>query len=216
MNKSDIIRLIQSSELFKDLPETEAALLADIVKEKKVRSQEVFIEEGQEGYEAYIIVSGLAKVYRITEDGKEVTFGFRSPGEIIGEMALLDNGPRSAHVQAIQDMTLYAISKDEFLKLVDSRPGVALNMLKTLVKRIRQSTVIIEDTATKQVVERMIKLLCTLAPYFENQDITISHEELAILLGVTRPRVTEILHILEKEKRIQLSYKKIHINTIVP
>lgn len=212
MNKNTVIQVIESSELFKDLPKAEVLLLSNIVRKKDIRANNIFIEEGQLGNEAYIIVFGLAKVYRLTEEGKEVTFGIRGPGEIVGEMALLDNGLRSAHVQAIQNMQVLTISKDAFLRLVHSRPSVALGMLKTLTKRIRESTTLVEDVVTKQVIDRMIKLLHTLAPYFPNQDLTLSHEELAILLGATRPRVTEILHILEKDKKITLSHKKIHIH----
>lgn len=212
---NNILAIIQSSDLFRDLSLDEAHLLSEIVQYKEINPGIVFIEEGQIGLEAYIIASGLVKVYRLTDEGKEVIFGIRKPGEILGEMALLDEGTRSAHVATLQKTGLLCIPKQAFLNLIAAHPSVALGMIRTLSKRIRESTFMIEDIVSKQVIERMVNLLRTIAPYFPNNELTLSHEELAILLGATRPRVTEILHILEKEKKITLLHKKIIVHANV-
>ncbi len=213
VTEKEKIQLIRSCMLFSELEEEDLMHIAAVVREKVLPAKTVFIEEGTPGEEAYIVYKGLTKVYRMTEEGKEVQIALRSSGEIIGELAILDAGPRSAHVATLQETHVLVISKKELEQVVHKRPSVALGVIRNLAKRIRENTSTMQSMSSVQLNQRMLSLLITLRGYFSNQEITMSHEELAQLIGATRPRVTEALHTLAAQKKIVMSHKKITIVT---
>ncbi len=213
MTEKEKIQLIRSCLLFSELSEEDLVHIAAVAREKILPSKTVFIEEGTPGEEAYIISKGLTKVYRMTEEGKEVQIALRAVGEIIGELSLLDDGLRSAHVATLQDTHVLVVSKKELQAVVHKHPSVALGVIRNLAKRIRENTSTMQSLSSVQLNQRMLSLLITLRGYFANQEITMSHEELAQLIGATRPRVTEALHTLAEQKKIVLSHKKITIVT---
>ncbi len=211
MDRKQKITLIKSWNLFSKLSDEEAGLIGDVTSEKIFKQNHVFIEEGLPGEEVYFIVSGLTRVYRMTEDGKEIAITMRTPGEVVGEMALIDEGPRSASVQTIQETKVLVLRKQHFIDILHKHPSVAVNLIKILVGRLRENMFVMEESIAKQLSERILRILQILASYFPNREITLSHEELAALLGASRPRVTEALHKLENGKKVTLSHKKIRI-----
>jgi len=101
------------------------------------RKSEVIFEEGSFGTEMYVLRSGKVRVYRASPEG-EIELGVFKPGEFFGEMALVDNAPRSASACALEDDTrLVALDKDKFLFLVSHQPTFALVVMHVLCQRIR-------------------------------------------------------------------------------
>lgn len=90
-------------------------------------------EQGSVGREAFVIVGGSADVRR--NDRKVATLG---PGDCVGELALLDHGPRTATVTAATDLTVLVLGAREFAGLVDEVPPIAHKLLKALAGRIRE------------------------------------------------------------------------------
>jgi len=105
---------------------------------KTYGKSEVIFEEGSFGSEMYVLRSGSVRIYR-TVDGKKVDLADMSKtGEFFGEMALVDNAPRSASACALQDDTkLIALDKDKFLFLVSQQPTFALVVMHVLCEKIR-------------------------------------------------------------------------------
>ena len=104
---------------------------------KIYRKSEVIFEEGSFGSEMYVLRSGRVRVYRTSAEG-EIELGVFKPGEFFGEMALVDNAPRSASACALEDDTrLIALDKDKFLFLVSHQPTFALVIMHVLCQRIR-------------------------------------------------------------------------------
>jgi len=98
---------------------------------------EVIFEESSFGSEMYVVLSGGVKIYRVSAED-EIEHTIIKPGEFFGEMALVDNAPRSASACAIEDDTgLVAVDKDKFLFLVSHQPTFALAVMHSLCKRIR-------------------------------------------------------------------------------
>lgn len=216
MKKSEVVAILSQIPLFKEVSRKDLEVISDVVVYKVFESGKVFIEEGFEGHEAYVILSGLTKVYRITAEGKEVPLALRVPGETVGEFALLDDLPRSAHVKTVQKTEVLVIPKKEFITIIYNSPTVAMGIIKMLAKRLRENIELAQDKETKRLRERMLALLRRVAAYFPGKEVSLTHEELAEIVGATRPRVTETLHELEKGKHIKISHKKIKVMTIVP
>ncbi|MBK0398658.1 Crp/Fnr family transcriptional regulator [Limibaculum sp. M0105] len=113
--------------------------------EVRFRSGETIFEEGSNGTECYKILSGAAEV-RVRGKGREhwgmtMVAATCGPGEFIGEMSAFDGAPRSATVVAVEDMTCKVYSGEAFLKLLETDHEEALEYLRVLVQRLKQSNV---------------------------------------------------------------------------
>lgn len=113
--------------LFSDLSEEDFALLGEMVEEKKISAGEILFTEGSPGHEAYVIKEGELEVLKKSAD-RELLIAVRGPGEVIGEMAMLEEAPRMATVKARTDSILLAIEKEELNELM-ARSRSALNAL---------------------------------------------------------------------------------------
>lgn len=132
MSRDDKLELIRSVPLFSGLTDHElerVASLADIVDLPKDR---VIMTQGQLGWEMFVVVTGSARVDR---DGQSL--GERGPGEVLGEIALLDGGPRTATVTLSQPSRLLVLARREFGELMDEFPEIRLRILETVVHRLR-------------------------------------------------------------------------------
>jgi len=111
-------------------------VLDELMTEQHTHQGEVVFGEGEIGDAMYIIWSGRAAVVKGDLESP-IVLGYRGPGEIIGEMALLENRARSASVVALEDMRLLSIRRDDFEKLIQSNPSVGMGILGTLSARLR-------------------------------------------------------------------------------
>src|SRR3989338_11500085 len=205
------IKVLKKIPLFGNLSDTELAIIVPLLTEKVYSAGEVLIVQDDLTDNAYIICSGVVRVYRLSEEGEEINIAIIGAGEIVGELSLLDDKPRSAYVETIQETKALVFSKHEFLSLLTEHPLIAVNLLKALATRIRENSSRLESLISKSLTERSLLTIQTLAPYFPNGDVTLSQEELAQIVGATRARVTETLNQLQSEGKIYLSHRKIHL-----
>ena len=104
------------------------------------RDGEIIFEEGEGGAEMYVVYSGKVRLYRVLEDA-EVELAVVEAGQFFGEMALVDDSPRSAGARATGDHTkLIALDKDKFLFMVSHQPAFALTIMRALCQVIRGLT----------------------------------------------------------------------------
>lgn len=204
--------IINKFALFKDLSPAELSVIAQATSEQTLPEHTIFIEQEAVSDVAYFICSGGARVYRVTEQGEEVTLAMVGVGDIVGEMSILDDEPRSACVETIHNTKVLILTRSAFNKILIDYPEVAISLLKTMSKRMRETNEHVEDILSKNLSERTWKILQNLANYFPNKDITLSQEELAGIIGATRARVTEILNSLQKQGKIRLAHRQIRIN----
>ncbi len=122
--------------LFKDLDEDMLAKLAGVITKKMAKAGERIISEGELGDELFILKMGLVKVVKTTLEKEEYTITtFTSDDNIFfGELALLDNETRSATVEALTDVELLVIHRDDFLKLGEEEPYLGLLITRELGK----------------------------------------------------------------------------------
>jgi CRP-like cAMP-binding protein len=103
------------------------------------KAGETIIEEGDEGSWAYVILSGKAKVFKNTGLG-EVTLAIMENGQVFGEMALIEDRPRSASVKADTNLKLRVINREQFNELLRENPSRLIPIMKSLFERLRQSS----------------------------------------------------------------------------
>jgi len=157
----------------------------------------------------YFIYQGLVKVYLINREGKYIPVKVTGEKDFVGDLGAVDDGPVPATVEAIQETHALAISKDDFKQVIHSYPQFAINLIDLWAKKVRIINEQRENSYSLPLKERVLSALQTLAPHFTNDEITLTQEELANIVGATRARVTEVLNELQTEKYIQLANRKI-------
>lgn len=131
--KQEKLELLGAVPLFSDLSKKDLAKVLDTAKDAVHHADQEVVTEGHGGVGFHLIVDGKVKVVR---GGRTVaTLG---PGEFFGEMALVDDAPRSASVVADTELTTLVISKWEFRPLVKSHPEMAWKLIEHLVERVRE------------------------------------------------------------------------------
>ena len=216
MEIKDKINILKSLDLFSELDDKDIEIIAQAVVEKEFAPHTVLIEQETDPDVAYFIYEGGAKVFRLTEEGDQVNLSICGPGEIVGEMALIDQGARSASVEALGKTKVLTLSGQDFKKIVSTHPQLAYRLLVILTNRVRKLSELMEEVMSKKLPQRTWHLLEILSKYFPSGEITLSQEELARIIGATRARVTEILDDFQKQGKLELSHKRIKLLNFVP
>jgi CRP-like cAMP-binding protein len=127
------LELLRGVPLFAGLGNRELNELGALVDETQVAPGHVLCREGRTGEEFFVIVDGFVRVER---GGRELAI--LGPGQFVGEMSLVDEGPRTATATATTDARLLVVGHREFHSLLDRYPTIETAILRTLAKRIRQ------------------------------------------------------------------------------
>ncbi len=125
--------------IFAQLAPTQRAELALLLKERSYPANQPVFWLGEKGDDFYIVHSGKVSVSAPDESGKEVMLATLGSGHFFGEISLLDGGPRTATIRAINDTTLLALQRADFLKFLESHPSAAIHMLTILGQRQRDT-----------------------------------------------------------------------------
>jgi CRP/FNR family transcriptional regulator, cyclic AMP receptor protein len=130
--RDEKIDLLRTVPLFAGLGDADLkriSTLADIV---DLPADRLLMSQGKHGWEMFVLVSGSARIER---DGQSL--GERGPGEVLGEIALLDGGPRTATVTLSQPSRLLVVARREFQALMDEFPEIRLRVLEAVAHRLR-------------------------------------------------------------------------------
>jgi CRP/FNR family transcriptional regulator, cyclic AMP receptor protein len=128
------VELVRGVPLFADLDRRELQGLANTMKERTFRSGQTIASEGQTGIGFFVIAEGTANVSQGGE--ARATLG---PGDYFGEIALIDDGLRTASVTADSELKAYGLTSWEFRPLVESNASIAWKLLQTMAKRLREA-----------------------------------------------------------------------------
>lgn len=124
--------------LFEDLDDRSIAAIVNAIVEQSYPPGQEIMREGDSGVGAFIIRSGRVEVFQ-KRGNEQVRLGEMGPGDFFGEMALLDEFPRSATVRAAEPTTCFGLTRWHFRGILESHPQVALGILPVLVKRVRRA-----------------------------------------------------------------------------
>jgi CRP/FNR family transcriptional regulator, cyclic AMP receptor protein len=204
-------KIIEAHPLFKGLNENAFFSLAEQVKEKNFPAKIIMLHQDDEATNIYFIYQGLVKIYITNSEGDQVPIGTPGDRYVVGEFSMLDDQPVASYVETIKETHTLFVTKKEFLHILDTYPRISINLLRIMSQKIRRANDQRVNNFSLQLKDRVLKVLQTLATHFPNQEIALSQEELALIIGATRPRVTEILKKLEEEKSISLSQRKIRL-----
>lgn len=208
--------------LFADLSSAELIGLAALMRPRMYARDEVVYLRGDAGTAFYVIASGRVKIALTSPEGKELILRRLGPGEFHGELALLDDQPRSADAIATEATVMLVLQRDAFRQFLAEHPTVATKLLATVSNYLRRNAEIIQDATFLDVPARLARTLLELAGGSEAGlpqagaviPDRMKQAELASLVGATRESINKWLGSFEKQGLI--SYEKGQITLLKP
>ena len=182
----DLREFISHIFLFSSFSENELNLLESLTSSKKVSKGEQIFSEGLDASAFFIVVSGKVKIYKVSPDGKEHTLHIHGPGDLVAEAAIFDSMVYPASCMALEDSTLVRIPREGFFKLIRKHPELALKMMSSYSKRLRQFVSKIEELSLKDIKSRLAGYLIENSTIENGMTVcrlTYSKKELSSLLG---------------------------------
>ena len=206
--------------LLKDVPPEALGQLARCLRRRTFHRGEVIFHQGDPGDTMHLVRSGRVKVVLPAETGDEAVLAIIGPGDCFGELAVIDGGPRSASVVAMEQVETLMLGRQDFLSFFRSNMAAAEQLVVNLARIIRRVNEDVADLAFLDLPGRLAKKLLDLADSHgepidggKGVEITVplTQEELAGMIGATRPSVNKVLGWYEDQGAIQRRGRKIAI-----
>ena len=191
LSRSALFQVLQPAEI--DAVLAQAAV-------RRVARNETILRRGDASSGANIILTGRVRVGTMSEDGREVMLGVLGPGDVLGEMSVLDGEEVSADATALEDCVLLFIERARFLRLLRADSDLCLRLMAVLCRRQRRSNAALEDMALLDLGARLARLLLRLAQDYgaatargTRIEVRLSQKDLGTLVGSSREKVNKQL-----------------------
>ncbi len=201
MDPQEIAKLLEQTPLLAGVPPEELAALAGRTLERTFRAGEVVFHEGDPGDTLFVVAEGAVKVFVTSERADEMVLAVLSRPQAFGELAVVDGGPRSASVQAVEPTVLLALVRSALLDVLHSRPGLAEVLLRSLGSLVRRMIEQAGDLVFLDLHGRLAKLIVGMAErqgMAEGEELAlelpVTQRDLAGMVGGSRQTVNAILH----------------------
>jgi CRP/FNR family cyclic AMP-dependent transcriptional regulator len=198
------VELLRSVPLFSDLEQAELERFSRVAVPRTFPPATRVFHEGDHSDACYIVRSGSFRVTREHSDGRAITLATLGPGDIFGELAMLDGEVRSASVEALEDGELLALPAGEVRALLARHPEITVKLVAALVRRLRVANERISrqsfQTVPSRVAGVLLQLVAEEGPSNEEGEVTIrmNQADLAQLAGTSRESVSRFLADLER------------------
>lgn len=198
---------LKKNPLFQDLDEAAFEDLLGSSKPKVYKTRAPVFHEGDPGGSMLMILSGQIKISTIAAGGKEVALAFLGPGDVIGEITLLDGGPRTATAAAMEPTRTLELTRSAFLAALEKSPATALKVIEILCKRLRATSEMVEDATLLTAAPRLARTLMRLARTNGVKDadgvkidLSLSQSTLGAHAGLLRESVNRQLRVWEADE----------------
>jgi CRP/FNR family transcriptional regulator, cyclic AMP receptor protein len=212
------VQLLKSVPFFANLSQEEADELAEKLVVRRFSPDQIIFHLGDPGGLLYIIISGKVKISRSTPEGQEALLAILGPGDFFGELALLDDSPRSATAEAIEPTETLTLHREQFMAFIDGNPGFAHHVLYTLATRIRHLNNQISDIFFLDLPGRLARTLLHLAEDHGRKvdggtaiDLSLTQTDLAEMTGATRVSINKALGRFRRAKWVKVEGRRFTI-----
>ncbi len=212
---------LSKCHLFEQLEPEKLDELIAFSRLQRFAAKDVVFLKGDPGDSLYAIVSGRVGITTTSVGGKEIFLNILGPGEVFGEIALLDGKKRTAGARALDPAELLRVDQADFLPFLERNPKLSIRLMRILCELIRWTSDIIEDTIFLDIPHRLAKRLLTLVHQYGKPtregitiDIKLSQENLGQMLGVTRESVNKGIRALEAQGIIVHEHGSISIRDV--
>jgi CRP-like cAMP-binding protein len=189
---TNVEQALAKAELMAALSDATRARLAKQGQPMTIEPGKLLFAKGDKGDALYVLLEGEVEVRTSTEAGKDVRLAALKPPAVIGEMAVLDGGMRSADICAIRRSRFLRIHRDQALAALESEPKALLKLITELSKRLRHADAALEDAHTLDLGGRLAQRLLEEAG--DGAAVTLTQTEIARRIGASREKVNRKLH----------------------
>lgn len=210
------LECIRKLSLFKEFDDKQLGEMLACAKTKVYPKNQVLFFEGDMADQIFVIKSGSIKLSKLSEDGREFILGFLGREDIFGEDSVFSEEPYSFTATAMEDTCTLIFTKADMERIFLRSPAMALKVIKSLSKKLTQSTSRVSDMAFRDARGRLASTLLRLSSEYGRPtndgvaiDLSLTHQDLASIVNLSRPTVTNLLLDLKQKGLIDTSRRHI-------
>jgi CRP-like cAMP-binding protein len=212
---------VRNCSLFERLSETQLAKLEKQARSKRFPKGSCVYLPHDSAETAFVLVSGRIRIGTITPEGKHAILGFIEPGELFGELSIIDTSQREERAEAIADSMVVMLMSSTLNQMMDDSASLAISLTKLIGLRRRRLERRLKNLLFRSNRHRLIYLLLDLAQQYGckhpngiSLGIRLSHQDLACLIGSTRESVTNTLGELQEQGFVQIERQRVVLTNI--
>ena len=208
--------MLKKVSLFANVADEELDRISSMLIERDCPKDTTVVSRDEPGNSMFVILKGRMKVVIHGDNGREVILTILKAGEFFGEMALLDDLPRSAHVIAAEDAKVLVLKRDQFADHIGKSPATALNVMAELSRRLRRADEIISNLALLDVYSRVAHIMIDMAKRDGEEveeGILIrerpTQQDIASMIGTSRETVSRVLSEFQRRGFVEMRGREI-------
>jgi CRP/FNR family transcriptional regulator, cyclic AMP receptor protein len=210
-NREDRRTLVAKNPFFGMLEEGDIERLLTYARVERHHAGDEIFAKGAPGTSLMAVLHGTVRISSVSDAGREIVLNLIHPGEMFGEIALLDGRDRTADAIAMTDCELLVLQRRDFIPFIERRPDVCIKLIELLCHRLRRTSEQVEELSFSHLESRMAKALLRLAqesedarPVSASIDLRITQRELGNMVGGSREHVNKQLQTWQKAGLIEL------------
>jgi CRP-like cAMP-binding protein len=201
---------LRKHPIFCDLDSEALDQLCRYAKHATLKRGAAIYAKGDPGNSLVVVISGTVKISVSSADGRSAILNLIGPGEIVGEVAVLDGQARTADCTANTNCEILIIDRREFLPFVRSQPALAMKFIELLCTRVRRTSDQVEQVILQNLPGRLASALIRLAekhlPAPEGRTIAVTQQEIGEMVGMTRESINKQLRVWATRKWVRLEH----------
>jgi CRP-like cAMP-binding protein len=187
--------------------------ISNLCHTQHLASGEVLFQKGDPGNALFGVRRGQVRIETGVSDGSRLTLNFMGPGDLFGEVAVLDGEPRTADATAGETTELFVLRREDFLGHLEREPKVAIKIIQLLCQRIRYQSERMEESMLQPLPVRLARRLFALAADY-GSEVHISQEQLGVFVGAARESVNRQLQSWRKDGILDLQRGRIMLQNM--
>jgi len=213
------VELFRLNPLFRNLAPKILGKLDAQVSRKKAGRGEIIFAKDDPGHSLIGVTSGAVKISVFAPDGREIVLNIINAGEVFGEIALLDGGPRSADATAMTDCELQIIDRRDFVAIMREEPDMPLTIIKLLCARLRSTSDQVHDVMFLNAATRIAKSILKIAAVDQSGTdklvAKVTQREISQIVGLSREMTNKQLRIWERAGVVKIARGSIVLMDLV-
>jgi CRP/FNR family cyclic AMP-dependent transcriptional regulator len=200
--------ILKMNPIFAELGGDELQRISSLCHTRQLAAGELLFRKGDPGNALFGIRRGQIRIETGTSGGRRLILNFMGPGDLFGEVALLDGESRTAAATAGEPTELFVLRREDFLACLEREPKAAIKLIRLLCRQIRWQSERMEEGMLQPLPVRLARRLCALASDF-GSEVHISQEQLGIFVGAARESVNRQLQLWRRDGILDLQRGRI-------
>ena len=217
---SSKLAVLRKHPIFCDLDSEAFDQLCRYAKHAALKRGATICSKGDPGNSLVAVISGTVKISVSSAEGRSAILNLIGPGEIFGEMSVLDGQPRSADATANTNCEIFIIDRREFLPFVRSQPALAMKFIELLCTRLRWTSDQVEQVILQNLPGRLASALIRLTEKHKlapgGRTIAVTQQEISEMVGMTRESINKQLRVWAARNWVRLEHGAIVVLNAEP